>query len=156
MKTDAEYVPALQKSQGPVAVVARHLEHMGFRVYVPELKIRPEFAERMEFIDKGDIMLVGGFTAPRVEVKGTGIQFGESGWPMDYRIVDEVWKVDEKPWNTLYGYYTVSPCQKWLLFIPPSTAHLWTVTRLFDYSDRSEKDYYICPKEYCEVIRAMG
>lgn len=145
MKTDEQFLAALQQSHGHVAAVASWMSGLKFDVLIRPVVARPSFDVRNEFIDSGDIEI-----RQRVEVKKRGIDFtSASDYPYQTVIVDEQYKVDRIPISHLYGYVVVNKAGTHVCCISKHTKPHWLLSTKFDRKDGQDRTFYECPVEHC-------
>ena len=100
MKSDAEFLAALEESQKYVQLTANWLHTLGCNVMVKPYTICKSFDDRHQHVDSGDIQI-----AQNVEVKHQSFDFTNArDFPHKDPIVDEKFKIDRIPRRQLWGY----------------------------------------------------
>jgi hypothetical protein len=151
LKTDAEFVAALEESQQWVAEVARWMERKGYDVQVKPQRVRPSFESRHDFADEGDIEV-----RQRVEVKAREVDFtGPDDYPYPTVIVDEQYKVDRRPMRLLFGYVILNRSRTHACLIPARTRRHWSVVTLNDRKDRERRSFYVVAVGLCAFVRLV-
>lgn len=151
MKSDAEFLHALQGSQAHVSAVAGWLATKNFDVLIRPTTVRPDFDSRNDYADCGDIEL-----RQRVEVKQRDLDFTcVQDFPYPTVIVDEKFKVDRIPKPHLWGYLIMNRALTHLCCIRSGTRPQWTVENKYDHKDGQTREFYVCRKELCAFYR-MG
>ena len=141
MKTDAEFINALADSQAAVDLVAAHLRHYGAQITVPEVKVRPSFAQRMDYQDQGDILLT-----QRIEVKHKQIDFTcADDYPFETVMLDAAYKIDAMPWGHLHSYVLVNRAKTHAGLVKSSSRPQWSQTTVYDRKERERRAYYVAP-----------
>ena len=142
MKTDAEFLSALQDSQTAVDTVAAFLAAKGASVTVQPVKVRPTFEQRFDYQDNGDIHIT-----QRIEVKQKQTDFTcLDDFPFPTIITDAVYKVDAIPWGNLHSYVIVNRALTHAALVPAVTRKHWEPIRVWDSKEREHRSYYVCPK----------
>ena len=145
MKTDQEFLNALIESQSHVAAVASWMARQNFNVMISPAICRPDFKDRFEFIDQGDIIV-----SSRIEVKKRSIDFTcRDDYPFPTVIVDEKFKVDRIPPPQLNGYVILNNRGTHACLISVKTRKHWRPIIRRDSKDKQRRTFYECPKGRC-------
>lgn len=152
MLNDADFIAALQHSQHTVNKVAAWLERGGYKVRVPETRIRPEREQWQQYSDDGDL-----FIEERVEVKQRpDIDFtGPADFPYQTVIVDRAHRIEgTKPlplaWVIVNASGTVA------IIVQRNTRNDWRKAQLYNRKDKEWRDYYECPLRVCTFVKFGG
>jgi hypothetical protein len=141
MKTQAQFIQALQESQTYVNAVASWMAMHDCDVVIKPTLIAPSTEVRHEYIDSGDIEI-----RQRVEVKHISIGFTcAEDFPYPTIIVDEVHKVDRIPRGQLWGYVIVNEAGTHVCCLRADTKGRWTIQRRHDKKEGAERAFYVCP-----------
>ena len=154
MKTDSEFTQALKGSERAVRVVASWFRSLGREVRVPSLKIRPDFKDRLEYVDSGDLFILKEEGEKRVEIKHRNLAFKSAkDYPYSTVFVDEKHKVDRLPLKDLAGYITINKDFSSVCCIQSGSKKHWKTKRKFDKKDDQVCEFYECPVEYCQFFQ---
>ena len=149
MKTDSEFLSALDMSNKSVLLIASWMASENCDVVIKPVVARPSFDSRNEFADGGDIEI-----RQRVEVKHRFLAFTNADdYPYETVIVDERYKIDRIPKARLYGYVIVNRDCSHACFVMPQTISHWQIEQMFDKKDRQYREFYVCPKELCSFAK---
>ena len=119
---DSDFKQRIVLGRACEAAVAQAFIAAGLEVYVPPLKIRPNFEERAEYRDKRD-MLVNG---QEIEVKSTSRPFlTPDDWPFDLFFVDTAEKIESK--GVPLAFVVISQVTSKMFVIPGKTRPHWEV-----------------------------
>jgi len=141
VKTDSEFLSALFDSQTAVTSVASYLQRHGAQISVPEIVARPNFAQRFDYQDQGDIQL-----NQRIEVKQKLIDFTcAADYPYPTIMVDAAYKVDAMPWGHLHSYFVVNKSCTHAAYLHGSTRPQWRTEEVYDRKERERRTYYVAP-----------
>ena len=145
MKTDQEFISALNDSEKSVSKVASWLSKGGADVMIKPTVIRPNVESRKEYLDNGDIEI-----RQRIEIKHRNLNFTNvSDYPFDTVIVDEVHKFDRIIKAQLWGYVILNKMQTHCCVIKLTTHSEWKKKSRYDKKDKQSCEYYFCPREHC-------
>lgn len=142
-ESDALFLTRLEASKVAVRKVADWLIGRDAIVEVAEMRVRPSYDERHEFVDDGDLRLT-----IRAEVKNVSLSFTcRNDFPYDNIIIDEAFKVDRIPKAQRYGWFIVNREVTHCAFVSRFSFPHWQRKRRFDSKVQQELEFYICPKE---------
>ena len=145
MKSDSEFVAALDKSKSAVQHVGQWMSDQGWSVVSNFSALRPDFESRHDYADSGDLEV-----RQRVEVKWINRFFTcAEDFPFPAIIVDEKFKIDRIPIKHLYGYAVVNREWSHVCLISAKTRANWKTATRYDSKDRQERTFYECPVEHC-------
>jgi hypothetical protein len=145
LKTDFEFLSALNNSAKYVSLVASWMAKGNCDVVIKPTLIRPDFDSRNDFLDSGDIEI-----RQRVEVKQRCLRFTSvDDYPYSTVIVDEKHKIDRIPNGRLWGYVIVNQECTHACLVKPNTREYWQTKETFDKKDNQNRCFYVCPKELC-------
>lgn len=158
--SDERFVSSLKKSDEVVRAVAEWLRGQGYEAVARGIEIRPNFAERWEYSDEGDIIVRGN---SRVEVKHreqSSFTY-RSSWEPENRgvaFVDEVYKIDRKNDRRppLLGYVIVNREVTHVAMISADTRQHWQIRRhVKDKRQGDHREIYACPLHHVR-FRSMS
>lgn len=145
MKSDSQFITALQQSDLDVRIVASWLAKLGGEVLIRPTLVRPTADDRFAFADAGDLEI-----RQRVEVKGRNITFTCSeDYPYGTVIVDEARKIDKWKPLSLWGYVVLNASKTHYCCIPATTRKQWARIKRFDVKDQAEIEFYEVAKSLC-------
>lgn len=152
MKSEREFIDALNQSGGTVAMVASWMMLHGCDVMIRPTLIRPDFESRNKFADSGDLEI-----RLRVEVKQRSIAFTSvEDYPYPTVFVDEVFKVDRIKKGALWGYIIINAAKTHACCVKSETRKHWKKIVRFDNKDGQERSFYVCEKRLCHFCRLMS
>lgn len=145
MKTNREFLSALDRSRTAVWVAAQWLLRQGYDAQIRPALERPTFEDRNEFADNGDIEI-----KQRVEVKHRFLSFtNEDSYPYDTVIVDEKYKIDRINSAELYQYIILNEEMTHCCVVYGITRSQWVERKKYDKKDRQTRTFYECPVSLC-------
>lgn len=140
MKTDQQFLRALENSRACVNAVAQWLVDLGYDVAVKPSPVRPDASVRHEYADSGDLEL-----RMRVEVKHRSVPFTDrDSYPFQTVIVDETYKVDRLDRRSLYAYVIVNEARTHAAVIKADTISQWTIMSTYDSKEGESRRFYVC------------
>jgi hypothetical protein len=149
MKSDKEFVSALNKSTNTVSVIANFLFAQGLQVLIKPTIVRSNFEDRHNFIDDGDLEI-----RQRIEVKHRNIEFTNANdYPFSSVIVDEQFKIDRIPASHLWAYIVVNNSISHICLIKSGTRKHWETQKMYDKKEQEQRNFYVCPKELCFFMK---
>jgi hypothetical protein len=152
-QADPTFVADLMESQESVQLVADWLRGSGYRVWMPELRIRPDAAVRSAYSDHGDLLI-----AERVEVKRRpDLSFTcAADYPYRGGIIVDVCHSWDKASPRPLAYVILDNDASHAAIVPRHTASQWQRVRRFDRERGREREFYICPLVHVSFIRFGG
>lgn len=132
---EKEFRKALTRSQKAVEHIADWLTRMGYRVAVPDLRIRPHRSQATEYADNGDLFVEG----HRVEVKWLSVDFPP--WPYPTFIVDSAYHIeraDPQP----YAWVIVSRSLENIGVVYGADRDTWQVRERYDHIRQHAERFY--------------
>jgi hypothetical protein len=141
----------LDKSQVAVKLVSDWLNKNGYHSEIMPFEKAPSYAERMNYVDDGDIKTTAEGNEYRVEVKGVSVPFTSvASYPTYGRsvpsiIVDEAYKANKHHELPLWAYAIVNKQKTGLFWIPKTTAEHWFVEELPDRHVKQNREFMLCP-----------
>lgn len=148
MKGNEEFTTDFFNSFGSVFIVGAYLQRLGFNIVVPVPEIRPNEAERMKYMDNGDLLV----TMP-VQVKERSIQFScAADYPYPTIFIDETYKIKKDT----FMYVIVSSDHRYAALIDRSTRSHWVKETIFDKKQDRECVNAACPKELASFVSLNG
>ncbi len=145
MKGNKEFTTDFFNSFGSVFIVGAYLQRLGFKIVVPVPEIRPDEAERMKYMDEGDLLV----TMP-VQVKERSIQFSSAeDYPFQTIFIDETYKIKKDT----FMYVIVSSDHLYAALIDRSTRKHWVTESIFDSKQDRQCDNAACPTELASFVR---
>jgi hypothetical protein len=152
MKPDAVFYGGLEKSREVAEQVCCWLRGKGYVVSHPEQRTTPSREDRWKYTDDGDLEIT---LTKRLEVKHwPSIDFQTlADVPYEEIIVDEKYKIDKEHERRLEAYITVNKSRTAAIVISADTRHWWKVKNLYDGAEGEHRDFYLCPKRHCSVIK---
>jgi hypothetical protein len=146
MRTDAEFLAALDKSQQAVSKVANWLFVHKYDVLVKPYKVRPSVKQAAEYADDGDIEI-----RLNIEVKQRSFSFTcANDYPYSTVLIDHAAKINSTPASKLYGYVIVDDDASHACFISASTRSYWTEVEHSSAKHANRRLSYCVPKEWCK------
>lgn len=145
---DPTFVSDLLASQTTVTLVERWLRAKGFNVRAPEIKVRPDPSQRMDYSDAGDIIY-----EERLEVKRRqNIDF-TSAADYPYRdgvIVDVCHKYDRARPKPI-AYVVVNRAGTHAAVIRRDSAKSWARRDIFDKG--RTREFYVAPLDVVTFVQ---
>jgi len=143
--SDPTFIEDLKRSKFAVEVAGAYWQAKGYRVEIPETRIRPDPSVRMDYSDNGDLIV-----RAVAEVKRRGFNFKSIE---DFRypsiIVDVCHKFDDahpKP----FVYMILSSDMTGMIVVPvAATMEYWTKKVRKDNHAGRERSFYECPLSVC-------
>lgn len=150
-KSDERFIKDLKESRPAVEAAAAWLRSMGFKVRVPELRIREDPADAAEYADHGDILVEdphGRELVIEVKHQKSYNWHSRKEFPFTSVCVDFVTTYDAKPVQPWF-YLVVNQDMTMAFLVPLSSRQYWFRAR----AKESGRLYYYCPLDMCRLIR---
>jgi hypothetical protein len=149
MKSDALFEKNFLESQVWVQKCADWLTSLGQDVTVKPSTLRPNFKDRHDFVDDGDIEI-----RLRVEVKHKKkIDFTcEADYPFSTVFTDEVYKIDRLNRKQLYAYIVINRLGTHCAVVLGTSFSEWEKSSVYDSLERDHIMMYSCPKHLCAFM----
>lgn len=150
---------AIVESQDAVWAVARYIHSIGdIEVLIAPLTIRPSFAERKRYGDKGDLHIrkIGREPWTRVEVKTRTFSFtGPADYPYPTFYLERRNRM--KQHGPAYAYFIVSQCLTSAAIVYGATFDQWLgPTTFFDRARGHEANCYEVPLALVKFVQLRG
>lgn len=142
-KEYSKFIEMLTESRLCAWHVAEWLTRLGFVVKILPATTTPDEGGRFDHVDFGDLEII-----KRVEVKyWPEIDFHAiEDVPYNDIIVDEAYKIDKFPKQTLYGYVILNKSKNGCMLIANETRPFWFKKEVFDKKENALRTFYFCPK----------
>lgn len=147
-KSDQDFIDAFEGSKSAVEKVLAWAKGKNLDVAIKESRLRPDFDHRVEYADEGDLEI-----RKRIEVKHRKLKFTSAeDYPFSTVFVDEAYKVDRYPIETLSSYVIVNKPMTHAAIVLAGTREHWFIERRYDPTNGDMRNFYVCPVRFTKFI----